>query len=136
MRRSIAPTVPIKQPILGFLKKHAMPFIGAASGIMNGLFGSGGGLIAVPCLEKHGFPVKQSHASAIALTSVFSLISAAGYGFSGNLPISEAVKYIPAGLAGAFAGSLIMKRINPALLKRIFGLVMIYSGARLLWQMS
>lgn len=113
-------------------KKLSMPLTGILCGAMNGLFGSGGGLIAVPCLEKSDFDVKQAHASAIALTSVFSLISCVSYSISGNLNFSEAIKYIPGGLLGALAGALIMKRIDPALLKRIFGLVMIYSGVRLL----
>lgn len=117
--------------ITGFIKKHSLAFIGALCGVMNGLFGSGGGLVAVPCLEKSGFEVKQAHASAIALTSVFSVISCIGYGISGNLNITEAIKYIPGGLLGALAGALLMKRIDPSLLKRIFGLVMIYSGVRL-----
>ncbi len=113
------------------LKKYSMQLIGALAGIMNGLFGSGGGLVAVPCLEKSGFEVKQAHASAIALTSVFSLISCIGYGLTGNLNISEAAKYIPAGAVGAVAGAALMKKINPKLLKRLFGAVMIYSGIRL-----
>lgn len=117
---------------MSFFKKFSMPLTGILCGAMNGLFGSGGGLVAVPCLEKSGFEVKQAHASAIALTSVFSLISCVGYGFAGNLNISESLKYMPGGLIGAFIGALIMKRIDPSLLKRIFGLVMIYSGVRLL----
>lgn len=115
-----------------FFKRLAVPLTGIFCGAMNGLFGSGGGLVAVPCLEKSGFEVKQAHASAIALTSVFSLISCVSYGFSGNLSISDAIKYVPGGLIGALIGAMIMRRIDPALLKRIFGLVMIYSGVRLL----
>ena len=114
------------------LRKLAMPITGIFCGAMNGLFGSGGGLVAVPCLEKSGFEVKKAHASAIALTSVFSLISCVSYGFSGNLDIAEAIRYIPGGLVGAAVGAFIMKRIDPGVLKRIFGLVMIYSGVRLL----
>lgn len=114
-----------------FLKKYSMLLTGALCGVMNGLFGSGGGLIAVPCLEGAGFEVKQSHASAIALTSVFSVISCINYGLAGNLDISEAIKYMPGGLAGALAGAFLMKRIDPSLLKRIFGIVMIYSGVRI-----
>ena len=109
-----------------------MAAVGAMTGIMNGLFGSGGGLIAVPCLKKTGFEVKAAHASAIALTSVFSLVSCISYGSYGTLNFNEAIKFVPMGLAGATVGSFLMKKIKSDLLTRIFGAVMIYSGVRLL----
>ena len=42
--------------------------LGAATGIANGLFGSGGGIIAVPMLQKSGMKAKEAHAASLALT--------------------------------------------------------------------
>ena len=50
--------------------------IGLVSGILNGLFGSGGGCIVVPAMEKFlKMDEKKSHATAIAVILVMSAVS-------------------------------------------------------------
>ena len=54
-----------------FIEKHKKLYfyiLGAVTGICNGLFGSGGGIAAVPMLQKGGVDVKKSHATSLALT--------------------------------------------------------------------
>ena len=46
----------------------------------------------------------------------------------------DALPLIPFGLAGAVIGGLLMKKIPNTLLKRIFGVILIISGGRLLLQ--
>ncbi len=56
------------------LKKGAALLSGAAAGVLNGFFGAGGGLVAVPALEKGGLSsVKEAHATALALTACLSV---------------------------------------------------------------
>lgn len=112
--------------------KRKLIIMGLLVGAVNGLFGSGGGLVAVPMMQKCGFDVKKSHAMAISLTAVFSLISAATYLFSGYVDLQSAIPYIPLGIIGAIIGALLLKRISPILLKRTFGILMIISGVRIL----
>lgn len=107
--------------------------LGAVTGLANGLFGSGGGVVAVPMLEKGGAEPKKAHATSLALTLPLSVISAVFYSFRGTLPFSEAMKLVPFGLAGAALGSILLKKVPVKWLKRIFGLLLIAAGGRMLF---
>ena len=72
-------------------------FKGTLCGFLNGFFGSGGGVVAVPILEKEGCPPNEAHASSVALIFLLSLLTAAFYGFSGGLDFAGAWKYVPWG---------------------------------------
>ncbi|MFA5658970.1 MAG: sulfite exporter TauE/SafE family protein [Oscillospiraceae bacterium] len=114
------------------LKRFYFYFLGALTGLANGLFGSGGGSISVPLLEKGGLESHKAHATSIAITLPLSIISAILYFKKGHFDLSEALKYIPGGLAGAIAGGLLLKKIPDKALRQIFGAILIISGARLL----
>ena len=79
--------------------------IGFSAGFLNGLFGSGGGIIAVPLLQKSGLSQKESHATALFLTFCLSALSAGIYFFEGEFDFSEAAKFIPGGIIGSAAAS-------------------------------
>lgn len=105
---------------------------GFAIGAVNGLLGAGGGMIAVPLLKKLGFPQKSAHANAVAIILPISILSASLYLYNDYVNLSDAFIYIPTGLIGAIFGTYFLKKISPLLLKRIFGVFMIYAGVRLL----
>lgn len=105
---------------------------GALVGLINGMLGSGGGMIAVPMLKKIGMEQKKCHATAIVLIFFLSLFSAAAYLWDGRLQLSAALPYLPGGLVGAVLGAYFLKKIPNGLLTRIFGLFMVYTGIRLL----
>ena len=47
-------------------KKYLFALCGLFSGLVNGLFGAGGGLLAVPALERiGGLETQKSHATAL-----------------------------------------------------------------------
>lgn len=106
--------------------------VGGITGIANGLFGSGGGMLSVPLLENTGLEAKKAHASSIAITLPLSLISTAIYSIKGHINYSLALKFIPLGILGAIAGSWLLKRISNKILKKIFGIILIISGIRML----
>ena len=89
-------------------------------------------MIAVPVLEKSVKEQKKAHATSIAVTFVLSVVSVLIYIFVGGLKISTALPYIPMGLVGTFIGGKILKKIPDKPLKKIFGVVMILSGIRIL----
>lgn len=101
-------------------------------GIANGLFGSGGGIVAVPMLEYDKTEVKKAHATSIAITLPLSIISSFVYFSKGSIDIVYALKFIPFGIAGVFIGSKLMMKLSGITLKRIFGVVMIAFGIRLI----
>lgn len=105
---------------------------GLAAGLVNGLLGSGGGMIAVPMLERGGEEAGRAHATSVAVMLPLSAVSAMFYLKDGAVTVSDALPYIPGGLVGALLGVLLLRRINPRLLRRIFGVVAVSSGLRIL----
>ena len=106
--------------------------VGGVTGIANGLFGSGGGMLSVPLLENTNLEAKKAHASSIAITLPLSVISTIIYSVKGHINYPLALKFIPLGLLGAIVGSWLLKRISNKLLKKIFGVILIISGIRML----
>lgn len=107
-------------------------FDGGICGLLNGFFGSGGGVVAVPILEKECDP-NEAHATSVALIFILSLVTAIFYGFSGNLDFAGAWEYIPWGVLGAIAGAIFLKKIKPRILKRLFGAVITAAAVRMLF---
>ncbi len=115
--------------------KHSKAFyyiVGGITGVANGLFGSGGGMLSVPLLESTGMEAKKAHASSIAITLPLSVISTVIYSLKGHINYSLALKFVPLGLLGAIAGSRLLKKISNKVLKKIFGAILIISGIRML----
>lgn len=108
-------------------------FEGSLCGFLNGFFGSGGGVIAVPVLKKEGCSEREAHASSVALIFVLSLVTAVSYGFSGSLDFGEAWRFIPWGTAGAAAGAVFLRKIRAAWLKRLFGAIIVAAAVRTLF---
>ncbi len=106
--------------------------VGGITGIANGLFGSGGGMLSVPLLENTGLEAKKAHASSIAITLALSIVSTVIYSIRGHINYSLALKFIPLGLFGAIIGSWLLKKISNKALKKIFGVILIISGIRML----
>ena len=103
-----------------------------AAGIINGLLGSGGGMIAVPALEKSGVKANRAHATSVAVMLPLSAVSALFYVWREGVGLNDALPYIPGGIIGALLGVVLLRRVKPTLLRRLFGGVAVYSGVRLL----
>ncbi len=117
------------------MNKTSKPVAAAAGlvgGVLNGLFGSGGGSVAVPILEHGSSDAKSSHAMAVALMFFISIVSAAGNIVLGHFPIETVKPLLPAGIMGASAGALMLRKVDNDVLRRVFGALLIYSGGRML----
>ena len=106
--------------------------IGISIGIINGLLGAGGGMIAVPLLKNLGFSQSKAQANAVAVILPISLISAAMYVLRRNVSIGDSLIYIPGGIIGTLIGTFILCRIPQKILKKTFAAFMIWAGIRLL----
>ncbi len=114
------------------IKKNAKSTgLGILIGIINGLFGAGGGMLAVPLLKQSGLDTKKAHENAVAVILPITVLSAFIYINQDFVGIKDALIFIPTGLIGAFIGSKIIEKISPKWLKLIFGGFMIYAGIRL-----
>ena len=106
--------------------------IGLVSGVLNGMFGAGGGLAAVPLIEKLlKTEAKKAHATSIAIIMPLSLISAFLYLRGEFFSFDEALKFVPFGIVGAIAGGILLKKISNIWLRRIFGVVLIISAIKM-----
>ena len=113
-------------------KKIMSLVFGVMIGVVNGLFGAGGGMIAVPLLKKMGFEQKLAHSNAVAVILPITFLSAILYIIKDYVNLSDAFIYLPTGVLGAGIGTAVLKKISPLWLKRIFGIFMVYAGFRLL----
>lgn len=120
----------VKRKGIVMKEKHKMLLLGAAAGLANGLFGSGGGIIAVPMLRSADLETKKAHACSLALTLPLSAVSAIFYSMEHEFDLTGALPLIPFGLAGALLGTFCMKKIPTVWLSRIFGAILIIAGGR------
>lgn len=105
---------------------------GIAVGIVNGLLGSGGGMIAVPLLRRAGLDQRQAQANAIAVILPISIVSVIMYLAGGNVNIESSWQFLPGGVVGALIGTFLLSKISSPVLRKIFALFMIWAGVRLL----
>lgn len=111
---------------------------GAIVGVVLGLVGGGGSILAVPLLV-YIVGVKSPH-MAIGTSAVAVAASAADNLFShwknGNVKWGCAVLFAAAGVIGAFGGSTAAKAVDGQRLLALFGLVMIVVGLLMLRRRS
>lgn len=115
--------------------KKAINFLfGFVIGFINSLLGAGGGMIAVPLLRRSNLSQNEAHASAVAVIFPLTVISAVLYLYNGYVQISDSFPFIALGVVGAIVGAYALKKVPSKLLKRIFGIFMIYAGVRMLFR--
>lgn len=107
---------------------------GAVTGAVNGIFGGGGGMVAVPLLEGMlGYKNKQSHATAIFVIAPICLASAIIYIINGY---ARADVIIPAALgtaAGGYLGAYLLSEFSVKAVDFIFIAIMLIAGLRMLF---
>lgn len=114
------------------MRKIKLFITGIGIGIINSLFGAGGGIIAVPILRSEGLNQRQAQASAIAVILPLSFISTVMYLIKGYFTLSDGLWFIPFGLTGAVLGTKIMKKVSNRLLNTLFSILMLYMGIRMI----
>ncbi len=112
-------------------KALVYPF-GVIIGLLNGLLGSGGGMVAVPMLRKLGVSAEACHATSIAIIFPLAILSGLLYLKAESFALSDALVYLPGGILGAIFGAFLLPRIKTMWLRRIFGAVVLFAAVRLL----
>ncbi len=114
-------------------KKGKQIAIGLITGFANGLFGSGGGTIVVPSMERFlDVEEHKAHATAIAIILPLSLLSLVIYCWKIDVQWSTALWASAGGIAGGIVGARLLNKISGIWLHRIFGLFMITAAVRML----
>lgn len=112
-------------------EKLKLILTGSITGAVNGFFGTGGGMILVPMLrdyikmdEKKAFPSSVAVILPVCLSALTVYMIIKGYS------ISDGMYFSAGGLIGGLIAANIFRKITPALLCKIFGLLLIIGGIR------
>lgn len=108
--------------------------IGIVAGVCNGLFGSGGGTVVVPAMEKFlGIEEHKAHATAIAVILPLTLVSAVLYIVKGYFDLSLSWQVSLGGALGGALGAFLLKKIPSSALRKIFGAFIIAAAVRMVF---
>jgi len=108
--------------------------IGFAAGVANGLFGSGGGTIAVPAMiflleeEEH-----KAHATALLIILPLTMVSAYFYMTNNYVDWGITWKAMLGGVVGGAIGAFLLNKCPSGILRKIFGSFMIIAAFRMIF---
>ncbi len=106
--------------------------VGFFAGVINGLFGAGGGTLIVPALYfVFGVSQHKAHATAISIILPFALISSVIYYKNGFTDLGTTFYVALGGVFGSYIGSKSLTHFSADKLRKLFGLVMILAALRM-----
>ena len=107
---------------------------GVSCGVINGVFGGGGGMIVVPMLTYLlKYEEKYAHATAILIILPLSIVSSIFYISFGNLELGLLLPVGVGVVAGGTAGALLLSKLSSKWIGIIFSLVMAAAGIKMLF---
>jgi len=123
------PVCPLRIPYLRVL------FDGFFVGALTGMVGVGGGFLIVPALTLLvGFPIKGAVGTSLLVIAMNALAGLSGYSQHVDLDLFLTATVAGGTLAGSAIGALLSVYLKPALLRRIFGLMVIVVAGYILSQ--
>ena len=96
------------------MKKKLFSLWGTLAGFLNGMLGAGGGMVVVPILK-----------TKLSVSALFYLQQ-------GAVSVYDAWPYLLWGLLGSAIGVVLMKKLSGNMLRKIFALMMLWAGIRLI----
>ncbi|HYO21673.1 MAG TPA: sulfite exporter TauE/SafE family protein [Flavisolibacter sp.] len=108
--------------------------IGLMAGMLSGLIGVGGGIIIVPALMFFvGFTQKEAQGTSLGLLLLpIGILAVLNYYNKGLIDIKVVLIMASGFLLGGFLGSKIALAISEDALKKIFAIVLFYTGFKML----
>ena len=109
--------------------------IGILAGFSSGMVGIGGGIIIVPALVFFlGLTQHQAQGVSIGMLLLpVGFLAAMNYYKSGNIDISKSLIIGASFIIGAYFGSKVSLNIDGAIMKRIFGVVILLISLKLIF---
>ncbi len=100
--------------------------VGAAAGLLSGLFGVGGGILLVPALVLLiGFGQHRAQATSLAAIVPIAAVGAFVFGRADSVDVAAAVVLAIGSMLGVQAGARLMNRLSDQRLTWIFGAFLI-----------
>ena len=110
------------------LQKGKKIFCGSAVGLANSLFGGGGGMLAVPLLQKNGYGEKEAHATAILVILPVSLFSFLLYFIRGFYDFSVLIPTAIGVTVGGFVGAKLLQSLPEKIVRAVFAGLQLIAG--------
>lgn len=108
-------------------------FCGVAVGAANGIFGGGGGMLAVPLLQKTGLSEQKAHATAILVILPVSSFSFFLYAFRGYADLNVLIPTALGVTAGGFLGAKLLNKLPTKVITLAFAALQAFAGLWLLF---
>ena len=107
---------------------------GLAAGLLNGLFGGGGGMLLIPGLKRFAqVPEEALFPTSVSVMLPVSLLSLTISAMASPLPWGDAWPWLAGSALGGIAVGLWGKRIPVLWLHRILGAMLLWGGVRYIW---
>ncbi|PPD22525.1 MAG: hypothetical protein CTY22_00045 [Methylomonas sp.] len=120
---------PLRVPYLRVL------FDGFFVGALTGMVGVGGGFMIVPALTLLvGLPMQGAVGTSLLVIAMNALAGLAGYSHQAEFDALLTLAVTVSALAGSMMGSALSTRIQPARLRRLFGLMVLAVALYIVWQ--
>lgn len=105
--------------------------IGGLAGLLNGLFGAGGGLMLVPLfINWLKLEEKQAFATSIAVILPLSIVSYVLFCIQGGNVWKDALPYLIGGVIGGILSIKLFRNISATWLHRLFGILILYGAVK------
>ena len=112
-------------------RKFKLIITGGLTGLVNGLFGTGGGTVLVPLLRDYiKMDEKKAFASSVAVILPVCISALIVYIAVNGYELSDGTFFCIGGVAGGFIAVGLFKKITPSLLCKAFGILLIIGGIR------
>lgn len=109
--------------------------IGLLAGFLSSMVGIGGGLVIVPALILF-YGMDQKAAQGTSLLIIALPVTAAGayaYYQAGNLSWKPALVIAVTFVIGGYLGGLTAQKLDPALIRKLFGILLLYVAIKFLF---
>ena len=111
----------------------SIELVGIIAGAVNGLFGSGAGMIVLPALCSI-FDMEDKKSRGTTITSILFLTIISSIFYVENMPDIKFVWYVTVGgVVGGIIGAKLINYIPTKYLKILLGIFMIGTGIKMLW---
>ena len=114
-------------------KKWGPKVCGAVAGVINGLFGAGGGMVLIPLLRKWtDLEEKEIFACSVAVILPLSAVTLGMYFLQGGEIASRSLSYVAGGALGGVGAGILLRKIKAKWLHWGLGAFILYGGIRLI----
>ncbi len=119
----------------GAIGASAAGLVGLIAGLASGFFGIGGGAVMVPAMTLLlGVDILRAVATSLFVMGPSALIGALQHYAQGNVRLEYALPLALGIVVGAQLGAYTATRVPKLFLRRLFGVVLLYSAFNMIWR--